>query len=231
MMISSQASPHPTRIMALAPAPGVTQKAAFASALMPSLGGLTLLRLQLFGRYVLAGGAYRQCRTLEIDPNHIALSCEGGGHPGDRVDLDLDLLGVLHGVIEGKMAAGLRINVGDAYQDHIAERLAWFKACLGDGASDTESVLFKERRSQRIVPAQTKCAFVDPDGVSHEAEILNISCSGAALQSSYPPLLGAPIILGNRRRRGLTVRRFDGGFAIAFVEPIFAHLFGPNMLI
>jgi hypothetical protein len=198
---------------------------------MPSLGGLTLLRLQLFGRYALADSPYQLCRTLEIDPNHIALSCQGGGRRGDRVDLDLDLLGVLHGVIEAPMAAGLRINVGDAYQEHIAERLAWFKACLGDGASDTEAARFRVRRSQRIVPARTQSKFVDPDGVSRDANILNISCSGAALQSSYSPVLGAPIILGDRRRRGLTVRRFDGGFAIAFVEPIFEHLFGPNMLI
>jgi hypothetical protein len=230
-MITGQARQTPARILALAPPPGFTQKAQFASALMPNLGGLTLLRLQLFGRYALADGVYRPCRTLEIDPNHIALSCQGGGQPGDRVDLDLDLLGVLHGVIEGRMASGLRVVVGDTFQDHIAERLAWFKACLGQGSSDTDTAPFRERRAQRIVPAQTKCQFTDPDGVVQDAEVLNISTSGAAIKSDYLPGVGAPIVLGSRRRRGLTVRRFDGGFAIAFLKPIFSHQFGLDMVI
>jgi hypothetical protein len=230
-MIQSQAIQQAGRIMALAPAPGLTQKAAFPSALMPSLGQLTLLRLQLFGRYSLAEGKYYPCRTLEIDPNHIALSCQGGGMRGDRVELDLDLLGVLHGVIEAKMAAGLRINVGDTYQEHIAQKLAWLKVTLGQGASDTDAVLFKQRRSQRIVPAQPKCQFVDLDGIMHDAEIMNISSSGAALRSDYLPLVGAPIVLGERRRRGLAVRRFEGGFAIAFLQPIYDHQFGPDMVI
>jgi len=209
------------RILALAPAPGVTEKAAFPSALKPSLGGITLLRLQLFGFYKLAGGNRVACRTLEIDPNHIALSCPVAGNPGDRIDLDLDLLGILHGVIEGRMAAGLRVNVGHTYQDHIAQKLAWFNACLGQGTGDTDTAPFKERRAQRIVPEQKNCQFTDPDGVLHQAEIINISCSGAAIKSTYLPLVGAPIILGGSMgRRGLTVRRLEGGFAIAFLEPI-----------
>ncbi len=230
-MINSQAIQQAGRIIALAPAPGLTQRAAFPSALMPSLGQLTLLRLQLFGRYLLAEGKYFPCRTLEIDPNHIAISCQAGGLRGDRIELDLDLLGVMHGVIEAKMAAGLRINVAETYQEHIAQKLAWLKVSLGQGASDTDAVPFKERRSQRIVPAQPKCQFIDLDGVSHDTEVMNISSSGAALRSDYLPLVGAPVVLGQRRRRGLAVRRFEGGFAIAFLQPIYQHQFGPHMVI
>jgi hypothetical protein len=214
------------RILALAPAPGVTEKAAFPSALRPSLGGITLLRLQLFGFYRLADGNRVACRTLEIDPNHIALSCPVAGSPGERIELDLDLLGIIQGVIEARMAAGLRVDVGHTYQDHIAQKLAWFNACLGQGAVDTDAAPFKERRAQRIVPRQTSCQFTDPDGVLHQADIINISCSGAAIKSTYLPLVGAPIVLGGSAgRRGLTVRRFEGGFAIAFLEPIPADKF------
>jgi hypothetical protein len=230
-MIASQAFQTLPRIRALAPAPGLTHRAEFASALMPSMGALTLLRLQLFGRFSIADSKYYPCKTLEIDPNHIAISCQGGGNPGDRIDLDLDLLGVLHGAIETRMAAGLRINVGDGFQEQIAQKLAWFKACLGQGASDTDTVLFRERRAQRIVPIQTKCQFTDADDLVQDAEVLNISTSGAAIKSSYLPIVGAPIVLGTRRRRGLVVRRFDGGFAIAFLKPIFSHQFGPDMVI
>jgi hypothetical protein len=228
----TEATPYPVHILALAPAPGVTAPGEFKAALMPSLGGITLLRLQLFGQYALADGKPHPCRTLQIDPNQISLSCEVTGHLGDRVDLNLDLLGELHGVIEARMAAGLRINVGDIYQDLIAQKLAWFKACLGQGATDMDFALFRERRSQRIVPRQTDCQFIDAEGGLQAARILNISRSGVAIASSYQPTIGAPIILaGTKQRRGLTVRRFDNGFAIAFLEQIPAVEFGPDMII
>jgi hypothetical protein len=230
--MSLQAIQHQMRILALAPAPGGTQPAEFKSALMPSLGGITLLRLQLFGHYALADGMQRSCRTLEIDPNQVSVSCEVAGRPGDRVDLNLDLLGELHGVIEARMAAGLRINVGDIYQDLIAQKLAWFKACLGQGAADLDFATFKARRSQRIVPKQTNCQFVDAEGHLQSARIMNISCSGVAIASPYQPPVGAPIVLGGGKgRRGLTVRRFEGGFAIAFLELIPTSEFGPNMMV
>jgi hypothetical protein len=230
--MSSQAVQHQLRILALAPAPGVTTPAAFKDALMPSLGGITLLRLQLFGHYVLADGKPHPCRTLEIDPNHVALSCEVAGAPGDRVDLELDLLGALHGVIEGRMAAGLRVNVGDAHQEVIAQKLAWFKACLGQGADDIDFASFRERRARRIVPTQTSCQFLDVEGRLQLARIINISCSGAAIRTAYQPPVGAPIVLGGHKgRRGLTVRRFEDGFAIAFLEPIPISEFGPDMII
>jgi hypothetical protein len=229
--MSIQGFQHPVRILALAPAPGLTTPAEFKAALMPSLGGITLLRLQLFGHYALADGKLYSCRTLQIDPNQIALSCEVAGRPGDRVDLNLDLLGELHGIIEGRMAAGLRVDVGDAYQDHIAQKLAWFKACLGQGASDIDFASFKERRAQRIVPHQTTCQFLDAEGGLQKASIINISSSGAAIRSDYAPPVGAPIVLGGAKgRRGLTVRRFEDGFAIAFLEPIPAAQFGPHLV-
>jgi hypothetical protein len=228
--MSIQGFKQPLRILALAPAPGVTTPAAFKSALMPSLGGITLLRLQLFGHYSLANGEPRSCRTLQIDPNQIALSCDVAGRPGERVDLDLDLLGKLHGVIEARMAAGLRIDVGDAYQEHIAQKLAWFKACLGQGASDLDFVPFRERRSQRIIPYETACQFIDAEGLLRRAQLINISCSGAAIRSDYQPPVGAPIVLGGSQgRRALTVRRFEDGFAAVFLEPIPAEKFGPRM--
>lgn len=231
LAMGSRAVPRHFGILALAPAPGLTLKAEFAAALMPSLGGVTLLRLQLFGFYGLADGQRYPCRTLQIDPNQLSLSCQVSGKPGDHVDLDLDLLGSLHGVIEGQMAAGLRVNVGDGYQDHIAQKLAWFKACLSPGA-DAAVDSIKARGARRIVPWQTTCRFVDPDGVLRTAMILNISCSGAALKSDCLPPVGAPIVLGGPDgRRGLTVRRFEGGFAMAFLESIPAEIFGPYMTI
>lgn len=230
--MSIQRFEHPARILALAPAPGVTAPAEFKAALMPSLGGVTLLRLQLFGHYALADGTLHSCRTLQIDPNQIALSCEVTGRLGDRIDLKLDLLGELHGIIAGLMAAGLRVDVGDAYQDRIAQKLAWFKACLGQGASDLDLASFKERRAQRIVPKQTTCQFMDTEGTVQTARIINISTSGLALYSPYRPPVGAPIVLGGGKgRRGLTVRCFEDGFAIAFLEPIPAAEFGPYMAI
>ncbi len=210
------------RILALAPAPGSPSAPAPAGP-----GALTLLRLQLFGQYNLADGTSHACRTLQIDQNQISLSCQVAGRPGDQIDVNLDLLGQLRGVIEGRMAAGLRIDMGQAYQEHIVEKLTWF---MDQGASDS-ALPFKARAAERIVPWSTACQFVDPDGKRHQARILNISRSGAALATVCQPPVGAPIGLGlANRRNGLVVRHFESGFAIAFLTPIPETEFGHGMM-
>ena len=125
-------------------------------------------------------------------PTRLHFPAKWQGGLGEPIDLNLDLLGELHGVIDARMAAGLRVNVGDMYQDLIAQKLAWFRACLGQGARDIDFASFKERRSRRIVPKQTNCQFINAEGELQTAKIMNISCSGAGLALCSP--IGHPSV-------------------------------------
>ncbi len=216
------------KISALAPAPGSPPRIATSPA---GRDRITLLRLQLSGYYSLSDGFLYPCKTLQIYPNQIALSCQVAGQAGDAVKLDLDLLGSLHGTIEGRMAAGLRIDIAAPYQDHIAEKLAWFKSCIFDAPGKEEAAKPQNRGAERIVPRQINCFYTIKNGDVCSAAILNISRSGAALKSDCIPPVGTEVSLGEGARRGLIVRHLEGGFAIAFLLPILAHEFGPDMVI
>jgi len=215
------------KISALAPLPGSRRQAPH-----PACGERhTLLRLQLHGHYSLGDNRLVPCRTLHIDPREIALSAAVNGDVGDAIRIDLNLLGSLKGTVQARTAAGLRIGIAESYKDQIADKLHWFKSHLTQETDTSEALPFRARAYERIVPRQTQSHFVMADGASNAAIVANISPSGAALMSSFLPQVGEQIYFGVQSRRGVVVRHFDGGFAIAFLLPIAAQDFGPTMLL
>jgi PilZ domain len=52
------------------------------------------------------------------------------------------------------------------------------------------------------------------DGRQYQCRIVDLSLSGAAVESDAKPALGSPVTLGNMR--GEVVRHFDEGVAIEF---------------
>jgi len=226
--MKSQVAENKYKISALAPAPGSARRFDREPA---GADRHTLLRLQLHGHYALSDNRLVPCRTLHIDPYQIALTGEVNGSAGEVIRIDLNLLGSLKGRVEARTAAGLRVVVADVYKDHIADKLQWFKSHLKEAMADPEALPFKARAHERIVPRQTQCHFVAPNGSSNAAIVANISPSGAALKSAFVPQVGEQIYFGVHNRRGVVVRHFDGGFAIAFLLPIAMQDFGPNMLL
>ncbi len=63
-------------------------------------------------------------------------------------------------------------------------------------------------------------AIVTLDGEKHECSVLDISASGAALKSSWRPVIGATVAIcfsGTRPVKGQVVRHTDEGFAVTSV--------------
>ena len=73
------------------------------------------------------------------------------------------------------------------------------------------------RAHRRFVPNIGGILVAPADGRTFEAEILNVSASGAAIGTKQPVEVGSLVTLGSTPAR--VMREFAGGFGAAFLQP------------
>jgi hypothetical protein len=114
----------------------------------------------------------------------------------------------------------MAMNLPPLKRDKIADQLTWLanRDLLG---------LPEDRRHERIVPNQTYCCIRFEDGREHFFKIIDISISGAAIDTTARPKIGSRVFLGQRPAR--VVRLFGEGFALEFDTLIRVEEFGENI--
>ena len=85
------------------------------------------------------------------------------------------------------------------------------------------------RVSRRIVPLQTAVPVTLGDGTRVQAQIINLSASGVALQLDASLAVGQTITVG--RRQATVARQNEHGIGAAFAEPIEDALVGERTVL
>lgn len=83
------------------------------------------------------------------------------------------------------------------------------------------SSALRDRRNRRRIQLEVEVRYLDSDGVEQSGQLINISGSGIAVQSSHLPGIDTPIIcyldsLGGYE--GVVCRHLKSGFAVKFVS-------------
>ena len=173
----------------------------------------SIVKIELFGRYMLPDKQEYSCQTQEISIHTLSLIVPEKAKIDDSVIVYLDILGRIEGQVYHISDTGfsLSFNLAPAKVDKFADRLTWLvnRQKLG---------MMEDRRHQRILPniRQTKLSL--PDGTSLPCQLIDISISGAAIQTKADLTIGAHIIIG--KTPGRVVRRFANGLAIEFFRLI-----------
>ncbi len=162
------------------------------------------------------------CQTLDMSPGGVALIAPVSGPIGSRVVIYLDHIGRLEGQlvrnIENGFAAQLRVS--PLKRDKLADQLTWManRHLLG---------VPEDRRHERIEPV-TKRAMLKPgDGTEAIVRIIDVSISGAALETALRPPVGTYVTVG--RTDGVVVRHFAEGIAIEFLKELPIERFDPGI--
>lgn len=115
------------------------------------------------------------------------------------------------------------IEAGPERLARIEERLAWRRLHTG--------VETERRAATRIVPVHRATVVRDPAGKTFEAEIADLSMSGAALLVPEIPEVGATITVG--KRFATVVRHLDEGMGIgvAFRLPYTPDTFNEHVVL
>jgi hypothetical protein len=101
----------------------------------------------------------------------------------------------------------MTVVASERKREKLAAQLTWL-------ANKHELDLPEDRRHERVAPAQPAHGHAAGDGRQYRCRIIDLSLSGAAVETEVRPAIGVQVMLGTMR--GQVVRHFEDGIAIEF---------------
>lgn len=149
------------------------------------------------------------CQVVDMSPGNVLLRADRIGELGERIIAYIDHVGRVEGVITRTVEDGFAMTIvaSERKKDKLAAQLTWL-------ANKHELDLPEDRRHERIEPRNPISVMRLPDGREYQCRIIDLSLSGASVETSVRPALGLEVFLGTMR--GQVVRHFDEGIAIEF---------------
>jgi hypothetical protein len=174
--------------------------------------------VHLLGRFMLTDRKEYPCQIVNVSPGGAMVVAPVVGMPGERVVAYVDHLGRLEGTIVRQVPNGFAMTISATLRkrDKLAAQLTWL-------ANRHRLGLGEDRRHERIVPRNPLSKLTLASGTVIPCRVLDISLSGAAVETEVKPPLGAPVTIG--KTLGRVVRHFHGGFAVEF-----SRLLAPEVL-
>src|SRR4051812_3043385 len=165
--------------------------------------------INMQGRLMLANYDEFECMVIDMSPGDMYVTCQGRPRADERVIAYIDHLGRVEGhvlSIDGR-GFNMSINATDRKREKLAAQLTWL-------ANKHELGLPEDRRHDRIQPRNPFIDITLDDGRNYKVRIIDLSLSGAAVQSAGRPTLGSRIVIG--KMQGRVVRHLEEGLAIEF---------------
>jgi hypothetical protein len=197
--------------------------------------------IQLDGLCELPNGLDRSCRTKSIGPQGIDIVYQDamdandkrqspkGGFVSGTVQLDLDEVGKLHGVLTTQTAEGFQVAVDPKFSGLLLTKLARYMARGITGHHDHRG---GQSTGERIVPANSFCTYRDRNGILNKGTLVNISRLDALVKTRSLPELNSLITFsGRRQRRAHVIRCLESGFAALFVDPLVEQEFSAEIVL
>ncbi|MEE2527253.1 PilZ domain-containing protein [Hyphobacterium sp. HN65] len=169
------------------------------------------LPLHLHGRFLDSRHQEEKCRLIDISPGGAKVATRVPPMPGDFVVLLVDGLGRLDGRVlrKGDNWFSLQFAAHARKRDRLADAITWRFNMQRLGLEEDRAAPRKEGRGR------AKIHFAD--GVVIDADVIDVSISGAAFACLERPRKGEEVRVGEMR--GHVARIWDGGFAVAFMPP------------
>lgn len=177
--------------------------------------------VMLLGRYMLPDRQEYPCQSTDISPGGLSLVAPIKGSVGDRVVVYAEHLGRIEGVVARTTAEGfaMTISATPRKRDKLASQLTWL--------ANRDLGLPEDRRHDRVTPRNARSVLRLENGVEHAVRLLDISLSGCAFNTDVSLPMGTAIYLGQTLCK--VVRKFEGGYAVEFRNPLAPELLHENI--
>lgn len=177
----------------------------------PEARAFQRVAVNLSGRLMLANYEEYDCAVIDMSPGDVNIACFGRPSMSERVIAYIDHLGRIEGTVTRFVEGGfiLAITATDRKREKLAAQLTWI-------ANKHELGLPEDRRHDRLTPRNNRAEITLDDGRRFPCRIMDLSLSGAAVDTEIRPEIGTPVRLGSMR--GRVIRHFLEGVAIEFLS-------------
>ncbi|WP_417480897.1 PilZ domain-containing protein [Maricaulis sp.] len=171
----------------------------------------TRVPLQLHGRFWSEALGEHACRLLDISPGGARVMSRTVPAANARIVLMISSIGRIEGTIvrtEGEEFS-VRFNATSRKRDKLADTITW--------RFNKDRLGLEEDRAAARKPGRGRARILLNDGVVIQANVIDVSVSGAAFECLERPRLGELLRVGEMT--GCVARILDNGFAVVFDPP------------
>ncbi|PWE17472.1 PilZ domain-containing protein [Marinicauda salina] len=169
------------------------------------------VELSMPGRYLDRVRGEFPCTLVDISPGGARVAAEVPPALHDRIVMLFDGLGRMEGEVvrAGKAGFIVRLIASERKRDRLADAITWRYNMQRLGLDEDRGA---PRRAGR---GRARIRFAD--GVTIDADVVDISVTGAAFKCEERPRIGERVHVGDMV--GRVARWLDTGFAVAFDPP------------
>ncbi|MCP2678706.1 PilZ domain-containing protein [Maricaulaceae bacterium NA33B04] len=167
------------------------------------------VRLSSPGRGLAPSVGEFACTLVDVSPGGARIASKTPPKSGERVVLIFDDIGRMEGQVVRAGKAGFAVHLTTSSQlkrDRLADAITW--------RFNMDRLGLNEDRAAPRKPGQERAKLHLKDGVIIQADVIDVSISGAAFAALERPRIGEPVRIGEMK--GKVARWLDNGFAIAF---------------
>jgi PilZ domain len=169
------------------------------------------LAVTLLGRFMRANKQEYPCRLVDASAGKAAILSPVAVGLGERLVAYFDHLGGIEGPVTRGFDGGFAFKIEASHhkREKIAAQLTWLanRAEMADAA---------ERRHERVAPSNSLSQLSLAEGVVLACKVLDVSFSGASIETPARPEIGIEVMLGKLRAR--VMRHHTQGFGVQFID-------------
>ncbi|MEO1039241.1 MAG: PilZ domain-containing protein [Pseudomonadota bacterium] len=169
------------------------------------------MRLSMPGRFFDPRHGEFPCKLIDVSPGGARVATQHPPEPGARVVMMFDGLGRLEGEVirAGRAGFAVRLLATQRKRDRLADAITWRFNMSRLGLDDDRVATRK--------PGKGRAKLRLSDGVIIQADVIDVSVTGAAFACLERPRVGERVRVGEMK--GRVARWLDNGFAVAFEPP------------
>ena len=167
--------------------------------------------LQLHGRFWSEAAGENACRVIDISPGGARVLCRMPPREGSRIVLMIPGLGRVEGQIvrrEGQEFSVAFMTTARK-RDKLADAITW--------RFNKDRLGLEEDRAAPRKPGRGRARILLSDGVVIQANVIDVSVTGAGFECLERPRVGERLRVGEMS--GRVARILDNGFAVVFDPP------------
>lgn len=167
--------------------------------------------LALPGRGLAASTGEFACTLVDVSPGGARIASNTPPKGGERVVLLFDGIGRMEGEVvrAGRAGFAVRLTMSTRKRDRLADAITW--------RFNMDRLGLNEDRAAPRKPGRGRAKLRLKDGVVIQADVIDVSITGAAFACLERPRVGEPVKVGEMT--GHVARWLETGFAVRFDPP------------